>query len=63
MRMSLGIRCNPGSFRLDKTYLNVVSRSEFKMFFLPYLAVSSKVRYFHDNDSSGRKINIFYHFR
>lgn len=29
------------------------------MFFLPYLAVSSKVRYFHDNDTSGRKINIF----
>ena len=31
--MSLRIRCNPGRFRLDKTYLNMVSWSEFQIFF------------------------------
>lgn len=33
MAMSLRIRCNLGRFKLDKTYLKVVSWSDFKIFF------------------------------
>lgn len=33
-----------------------------KIFSLPYLAAPSKVRYFHDNDSSGGKLNFFFYF-
>lgn len=64
MAVSLRIRCSLRRFTLEKTGL---SQRDFVMrlnnnkrrFSLPYLAASSKVRYFPDNDSSGKKLILF----